>query len=163
MTTTTVRWPEGLRGALQNGKSRQRAAGFRQSDPAGGSPFFESFSDDVPTTWSFTLRFNRAEAVVFQDWFRSPDHADYGNSWFLFPIGTEYGLDDHECHFTANGVPNPATQAGNVFTYQVGIITRRMVTPTDPDFTIPYFERHGSNLRELEALDRAINIRLPEA
>lgn len=159
---TDIRWPSGLRGALQAGKQRTRAASFRQSDPSAGAPFFESFADDIPTIWSFQLRFSQSESIVFWDWWRSPEYCDYGRNWFIFPIDTEYGMVEVEGHFTASGIPNASTQQGRVFAYPVELLVREIQYPTNPDFTIPYYERYGGDNSELESLDRAVNWHFPE-
>ena len=69
---------------MQSTQQRGQAAGYRQSDPAAGPPYFESFSDDVPTVWSFDLRFYRREAAHFWSWLKS--EANNGQALFDMPF-----------------------------------------------------------------------------
>lgn len=158
-----VDYPATLRKAIQASKRRGQNAGYRESDPQAGPPFFERFSDDVPTTWRFQLRFTRQEAQYFWSWLKSPSHGNNGRAWFNMPIATEFGLQEQEVHFTVGGFPTLDSEINDVLTYQCEVIARDIQGSPDPDLVVSFNELYGGNVGQLKALDVMINRSWPEA
>lgn len=161
-----VSYPDRLRRAIQATKRREQLAGFRQSNPAGGPAYFEPFSDDVPTVWSFNLRFTRNEAAYFWAWVKS--QISNGRDWFNMPIGTEYdgviGQQVQEVHFTESGFPQLTSENNDVLTYSCEVIARVIDTGNVTDeFIFQWFDLYGGNDLQADALDRAINWWWPAA
>ena len=160
----TVNYPATLRGPIQANKRRNQVAGYRQADPAGGPPYFERFSDDVPTVWDFSLRFNRGDAAYFWSWLKSRSHADNGNAWFNMNLSTEFGLQaTHECHFTADGFPQLSSETRDVLTYNCSVIARVIGDTPDPQTVISFNEVYGGNPASASLLDVIVNRIWPEA
>lgn len=158
-----VSFPARLRLAIQESKRREQEAGYRQSDPAGGPPYFEAFSDDVPTTWEFNLRFNRADASYFWSWVKS--QINNGRDWFNMKIGTEHdyvqGIQEQEVHFTAGGFPRLVSERNQVLTYRCEVIAREIALTVSEDLIFQFHDTLGGDLNGNLALDRALNIWWP--
>ena len=160
-----VNYPAPLRGAIQASKSRGQRAGFRQSDAAAGPPYFEAFSDDVPTVWRFDLRFTRLQAVYFWSWLKS--EAENGRAWFNMEIATEYdslfGIQPQEVHFTSGGFPQLVSETRDVLTYTCEVISRQISQPSTDEIIFAFFEQYGTDQTEPNALDIAMNVSWPAA
>ena len=156
-----VDFPRSLRTAIQDSKSRSVDPSFRQSHPAVGPPYTESFSDDRNTVWTFQLRFQGTEDDLFWAWFQSSEYCDAGRN--AFRIGMKVGSFNgavQELRFTPEGVPQLVSQAGNVYTYQCTAIGRGIQNIPAPEVIITWPEIYGDDI-QAHALDRAINLRWP--
>lgn len=159
---TTLRYPEGLRGCIQAGKSRNQQAGFRQSDPAAGPAYTEQYTKNPPVFWSFSLIFNRYQAQVFMAWFRSA--TDRGALPFIMPIRTEEALIDHEVRFTSSGVPQLTSETAELFTYSCTVLARKIETIVSDEDVLAIFELFGEDGgTQFAQIDRAINREWPQA
>lgn len=161
-----VSYPDSLRLAIQSTKRRDQAASYRESNPAGGPPYFEAFGDDVPIVWAFNLRFTRSQAMYFWSWVKS--QINNGRDWFNMPIGTEYdaviGQQVQEVHFTESGFPQLTSENNDVLTYSCEVVARSITKDDVTDeFIFQWFDLYGANAFQAYALDRAINIHWPEA
>jgi len=159
-----IDYPPSLRGAIQASKNRGQAAGFRQSDPAGGPPFFEAFSDDVPTIWTFNLVFKRKDAAYFWSWVKSG--ISNGRAFFNMNLTTEYdaviGTQAQEVHFTTNGFPQLTSETADVLTYACEVIAREIANTVSDDLIFQFFDLYDGDEDQLKALDIAINIAWPQ-
>lgn len=159
---TNLRYPEGLRGCIQAGKSRSQQAGFRQSDPAAGPAYTERYTLNPPVSWSFSLIFNRYQAQIFMAWFRSATKG--GALPFIMPIRTEEALIDHEVRFTASGVPQLVSETADIFTYQCTIVGRKIETIISDEDILVLFDMFGDNFApSFSIIDVATNREWPRA
>lgn len=159
---TNLRYPEGLRGCIQAGKSRSQQAGFRQSDPAAGPAYTERYTLNPPVSWSFQLIFNRYQAQVFWAWFRTTTQG--GALPFIFPVRTEAGMTDHEVRFTAAGVPQLVSERNEVWTYQCTILARKLEETIPDEYLLSVFDMFGTQPEgDFRTVDVAINREWPRA
>ena len=158
-----VSYPSGLRRAIQNTKNRGQIAGYRQSEAAGGPPYFEQFSDNVPTFWTFDLKFSRRDAAQFWSWMKS--EAQNGRAWFNMQIATEFdslfGIRSQEVHFTDSGFPRLVQETNDVLTYRCGVVSRSISTPVPESFIYQFFDLYSGDDRQASFLDLAINVEWP--
>jgi hypothetical protein len=158
---TDINWPENLRTAIRNTKTIQRAAGFRESDPAAGASYTEFFTDDQPTFMQFDLKFTQYEKQYFESWVRVNGIFKYGRT-FNFPIKDEYGVSFQEVRFIANGIPSSSENGlvKNVSGCQILIAD---YFKPDEEVVFSFYENYGVENAETEiaALDLAINREWP--
>ena len=149
-------YPSALRGAIQNTKQIQKAAGFREADPAGGPSYTEAFTDDQPTFVSFDLIFTDQEAMYFDAWQRLNNIFSQGR-FFDMPIDDQYGVTVQEVRFLTAG--RPSESATGLVTRYSGcqVLVPNYIQP-DAETVFSFYEVYGFNSNEeLPALDIMMN------
>ena len=61
-------WPVQLNSCMTESKSRQQPEGYVLNNVNAGAPFAEIKTDDLPTTWDITFKFNQDDARLFTIW-----------------------------------------------------------------------------------------------
>jgi hypothetical protein len=125
-------WPDGLRGPLVSGYSREEIVGFRENDLASGPAFVEVFSEDTPQFHNITYQFKNGDARRFQLWLRENKIKSY-SPWFDGPLITEdRSVLAQECRYTSDGYPQLQSKTNNgIHTYTARIITREIINNDD--------------------------------
>jgi len=162
---TIATWPNHLRSCVTSSKSRQQTQGFTVSDVQVGPPFVELITEDTPTFYDVSFKFNRSEARAFRAWQKINNFTNAGG-WFYLPIQIEEGLTTQEVLLLPPGFQCTG-QENNVFSYTASVMTRQEQATDDqyPESILGLFENNPrSDLTEAaNLLDIAINESLPEA
>lgn len=155
-----IDYPSALRGAIQSTKQTQKAAGFREAEPAGGPSYTQAFTDNQPTVVSFNLVFKASEAMYFDAWQRQNEIFAQG-LFFNMPIVDQYGTTEQEVRFLTSG--RPTESATGLITSYTGcqVLIPNYIQP-DAETVTSFFETYGLNSDgELEALDILVNQNWP--
>lgn len=151
-------YPPGLRGPLTASKSRTQPAAFSMADPRRGYGYAQASGTDVPVFWDVQFRFTVNEAQQFILWFTVV--LQRGLLEFVLPIKTEFGVVDHTCRFTTDGLL-PARENGALREYSAKIMARAIVIPAE------YLEAAeliaGTPAGYGEWLDMAMSSAMPES
>jgi len=141
-------FPTFLRGPLQAGYSRTRAATYQTSQPAAGAYYTQIISEDVPDYFNVTLKFERQYALAFQAWLRLNDGEIRNGAQFEIDLSIEDGLVTQIASFTPSGFPQYAGEEAKIITYQAEIVVPRLSIPSlgFEDLIIGVAELGGSNL-----------------
>lgn len=149
-----IDYPENLRGAISSTKQFTKSAGFIESDPSSGASYTYAVTEDLPTFFSFDLRFTMAESMRFDSWTRANKIFDQG-LFFNFPIYDQYGLTYQEVRFLSSGVPTYAETGAIVGYSGCQLIIPNYIQP-DADYVNEFFSLYD-DLNELSYLDITVN------
>ena len=152
-----VDYPSQFRPAIQQGKKREVAKTFINSEPLAGKMYTQRLTDEAPVIWDFDLIFNAYDAKFFDAWFKVT--ADSGNEAVNMPIKTEQGLVLHEVRFI--DIPQPRETA-ETWRYSCSVQAAAIVRPEDPELLAGIIE-FGLSEADLMKIDQTINIEWPEA
>lgn len=152
-----VDYPSQFRPAIQQGKKREVAKTFINSEPLTGKMYTQRLTDEAPVIWDFDLIFNAYDAKFFDAWFKVT--ADSGNEAVNMPIKTEQGLVVHEVRFI--DIPQ-ASETAETWKYSCSVQAAAIVRPEDPEMLAGIIEL-GYYASELASVDETINAIWPEA
>lgn len=152
-------FPTFLRGPIQAGYSRARAATYQASQPAAGAYYTQIISEDVPSYFNITFKFKKEYALAFQAWLRLNEFEITNGAQFEIPLSIEDGLVTQTASFTPSGFPQYAGEEAKMITYQAEIVVPRLNIPSlgFEDLIIGVEELGGSHL-----LQYIVNYDMPE-
>lgn len=150
-----VDYPAQLRAMISQGQTRQATPSFVQSDPAGGTPYIQSVTDDTPVMYDFNLRFESFHASIFWSWFNNAAYCNKGRNQFRMPVFVDGGYFIYQvCQFTPDGIPRLTSIDGDARTYSCSVIIRDF--DAGPDM-MEFYEIYGLDKSTLSIVDMAIN------
>ena len=152
-----VDYPSQFRLAIQQGKKREVAKTFINSEPLAGKMYTQRLTDEAPVIWDFDLIFPRFQAKLFDAWFKFA--ADSGNEAVNMPIKTEQGLVVHEVRFI--DIPQ-ARETANIWRYSCSVQAAAIIRPDDIS-VLADLAVSGYSEQDLWNIDIAINESWPEA
>lgn len=151
-----VDYPSQFRLAIQQGKKREVAKTFINSEPLAGKMYTQRLTDEAPVIWDFDLIFPRFQAKLFDAWFKVT--ADEGNESVNMPIKTEQGLVVHEVRFI--DIPQ-AREVGETWRYSCSVQAAEIVRPEDINI-LADLAASGYGEKDLWNIDQAVNEGWPE-
>ena len=151
-----VDYPSQFRLAIQQGKKREVAKTFINSEPLAGKMYTQRLTDEAPVIWDFDLVFMQFQAKLFDAWFKVV--ADSGNESVNMPIKTEQGLVVHEVRFI--DIPQ-AREVANTWRYSCSVQAAKIERPDNLDDLINIINL-GYNEQNLYDIDGAVNAFWPE-
>tara|TARA_R110002096_G_C14661646_1_gene728186 strand:+ start:13927 stop:14391 length:465 start_codon:yes stop_codon:yes gene_type:complete len=152
-----VDYPSQFRLAIQQGKKREVAKTFINSEPLAGKMYTQRLTDEAPVIWDFDLIFSQFQAKLFDAWFFVA--ADSGNEAVNMPIKTEQGIVIHEVRFI--DIPQPRETA-SVWRYSCSVQAAAIVRPENMQ-ELADIVALGYNEQNFWDIDGAINTYWPEA
>lgn len=151
-----VDYPSQFRLAIQQGKKREVAKTFINSEPLAGKMYTQRLTDEAPVIWDFDLVFRQFEAKLFDAWFKVT--ADEGNESVNMPIKTEQGLVVHEVRFI--DIPQ-AREVGETWRYSCSVQAAEIVRPEDINI-LADLAIAGYTELDISLIDQAVNEGWPE-
>lgn len=152
-----VDYPSQFRLAIQQGKKREVAKTFINSEPLVGKMYTQKLTDESPVIWDFDLVFNKFDAKLFDAWLLVS--ADKGNEAINMPIKTEQGLVVHEVRFI--DIPQ-AREVGETWRYSCSVQASKIERTEDPVF-LAEIANAGFVSQDFNNIDVTINTIWPEA
>ena len=150
-----VDYPSQFRLAIQQGKKREVAKTFINSEPLTGKMYTQRLTDEAPVIWDFDLVFMQFQAKLFDAWFKVV--ADSGNESVNMPIKTEQGIVVHEVRFI--DIPQPR-EVGETWRYSCSVQAAKIERPDNLNDLINIINL-GYVEQNLYDIDGAVNMYWP--